>query len=250
LYKNATNPCKDACSASRPLAQVIPVFLCPSSPRNTNPFIEKNEYFCAGFGFSNCLGCALFGQVLVGASDYVGGTGYAGTTSLAQAYLALTGCQPQKSPVGPINIFEFNVGVDKIVDGTSTTILIAELAGRPDWWTRAGKQNDATFSVNDYNGRTQHLNWGGCWDCTENAFMEMGGSNFAGTSKSVPAGTPVCMINCVNAWAANYFSFHPGTCGFVMCDGSTHFLSENISLVVLARLMTYRGYAPVSDSQL
>ncbi len=77
----------------------------------------------------------------------------------------------------------------------------------------------------------------------------MGGSNFAGTAKSVPKGNPVCMINCVNAWSANFYAFHPGTCGFVFCDGSVHMLSENTGLVVLSRLMTYRGFAPVADSQ-
>jgi len=247
-YKNATNPCKDPCAASRPLAQIIPTYLCPSTPRTTNPFVEKNEYFCSGFGFSCCLGCALFGKVLVGASDYVGNTGYSNDTSLACAYLALNGCVPERSPVGPMNVYEFNNGVDRITDGTSTTLLICELAGRPDWWTRAGKQ-PATFTVQDYNGKVQGKNWGGCWDCFENGYMQMGGSNFTGTSKPVPKGQPVCMINCVNAWAANYFSFHPGTCGFAFCDGSTHFFSENVSLTVLCRLMTHRGGKPVADSQ-
>jgi hypothetical protein len=34
-----------------------------------------------------------------------------------------------------------------------------------------------------------------------------------------------------------------------MCDGSAHMLSENTSLTVLCRLMSYRGHAPVADSQ-
>jgi prepilin-type N-terminal cleavage/methylation domain-containing protein len=250
-YINASNPCKDPCSAKRPLAQIIATYLCPSTPRTANPFIEKNEYFCCGFNpaFSCCFGCALFGKVLVGGSDYVPNGGYGVTTSLAHAYLSLNGCKPERSGVGPLNIWEFNNGVDRITDGTSTTIMIAELAGRPDWWTKAGKQPN-NFTIADYCGHTQKKNWGGCWDCMENGFMSMGGSNFAGTSKVVPQGQPVCMINCVNVWAANYFSFHPGTCGFAMCDGSVHFMSENVSLTVLCRLMSYRGGAPVADSQL
>lgn len=249
LYKNATNPCKDPCASTRPLAQVVATYLCPSTPRTSNPFVEKNEYFDPGFGYSCAIGCAYFGKVLVGASDYVGGTGYSAGTSLYCAYLALNGCVPEKSTVGPLNIFEFNIGVDRITDGTSTTILIAELAGRPDWWTRAGKQK-ACYPLTDYHCNVQHINWGGCWDCDENAFMgAIGGSNFLGTTKVVPKGQPLCMINCVNAWAANYYSFHPGTCGFAFCDGSVHFLSENASTTVLARLMTYRGHVPVADSQ-
>jgi prepilin-type processing-associated H-X9-DG protein len=244
---NASCPCKDPCSAKRPGAAVIASYVCPSAPRDNNPFIEKMEYSCVCF-----VGCPAYAcyaaPMLAGASDYVPGTGYSHGTSLSCAYCFLNGCIPERAPVGPINLFEFNVGVDKIIDGTSTTILIAELAGRPGWWVRGVKQPPG-FKVADYSaGQFQATAWGGCWACFENAFMEMGGSNFAGTAKLVPKGQPVCMINCINAWAANYYSFHPGSCGFCFCDGSAHMLSENIGLTVLARLMTYRGYAPVTDS--
>jgi prepilin-type N-terminal cleavage/methylation domain-containing protein len=243
--KNITCPCKDPCAAARPGAQVIAAYLCPSAPRDANPFINKGENQCP------CWSCGVqyFSKaMLAGASDYTANGGYSNGTSQACAYLALNACVPERSPVGPINLFEFNIGVDRITDGTSTTIMIAELAGRPSWWVRGAKQS-ACYSIADYGGRIQHYNWGGCWACLENAFMGMGGSNFTGTNKVVAKGLPVCMINCVNAWAANYYSFHPGTCGFVFCDGSAHMLSENISLVVLSRLMSYRGYAPVADSQ-
>jgi prepilin-type processing-associated H-X9-DG protein len=56
------------------------------------------------------------------------------------------------------------------------------------------------------------------------------------------------MINCVNTWSVNYYSFHPGSCGFLFCDGSVHMLSENVSVTVLANLMTYRGHRAVTDS--
>jgi len=244
-FHNVDCPCKYACAAKSPGAQIIATYLCPSAPRDANPFVEKDEYFCPCWAPGYC---AYFSPQLSGASDYVANGGYGTTTSLAQAYKQLNACVPEKSGVGPINIWEFTVGVDKIVDGTSTTIMIAELAGRPNWWKHGVKQ-PANFSVLDYCCRAQHINWGGCWSCFENAFMSMGGSNFAGTAKQVPPTQAVCMINCINAWAANYYSFHPGTCGFCFCDGSSHMLSENISLSVLARLMSYRGYAPVTDSQ-
>jgi hypothetical protein len=242
---NISCPCKDACAAARPGAQIIATYLCPSAPRTSNPFINKGQNQCPCW---NCGTCALSAKgMLAGASDYAPNAGYGPGTSQYNAYVALNGCVPEKSGVGPINLFEFNNGVDRIVDGTSTTILLAELAGRPDWWTRAGKQ-PCNYTVQDYCGLVQKINWGGCWACFENAFMGMGGSNFAGTSKPVTAGVPVCMINCVNAWGANYYSFHPGTCGFLMCDGSAHMLSENIGLTPLSRLMSYRGHQPVTDN--
>jgi prepilin-type N-terminal cleavage/methylation domain-containing protein len=234
-------------ASTSPGAQVIAAYVCPSSPRSQNPFINKGENQCPCW---NCGRCQYYAKsMLAGASDYVPNGGYDKCTSQYCAYNLLNGCIPQKSSVGPINLYEFNVGVDKISDGTSTTILVAELAGRPDFWLRGKKAPPCYPGVQDYYCRVQHVNWGGCWACFENAFMGMGGSNFAGTQKQVPKGQPVCMINCVNSWAANYYSFHPGTCGFTFCDGSAHMLSENISLTVLSRLMTYRGYAPVTDSQ-
>jgi prepilin-type N-terminal cleavage/methylation domain-containing protein/prepilin-type processing-associated H-X9-DG protein len=245
--KNITCPCKDTNAASRPGAQVIPAYVCPSAPRTVNPFVNRGESQCPAW---NCKRCKYYSKgMLAGASDYAPNSGYSKCTSQSCAYCYLNGCVPQRSLVGPINLYEFNVSIDKITDGTSTTILVCELAGRPDFWLRGKKAPPCFPGVCDYGGRVQKIGWGGCWSCFENAFMGMGGSNFAGTAKVVPKGQPVCMINCVNAWAANYYSFHPGSCGFLFCDGSVHMLSENISLVTLSRLMTYRGFAPVTDSQ-
>jgi prepilin-type processing-associated H-X9-DG protein len=56
------------------------------------------------------------------------------------------------------------------------------------------------------------------------------------------------MINCINLWSLNYYSFHPGSCGVAMADGSARMISENISITVIARLMSYKGHAPVTDS--
>jgi hypothetical protein len=33
-----------------------------------------------------------------------------------------------------------------------------------------------------------------------------------------------------------------------MCDGSARMVSENVSLVVFCRLITYKGRSPVTDS--
>jgi hypothetical protein len=46
---------------------------------------------------------------------------------------------------------------------------------------------------------------------------------------------------------AGLYSFHPGTCGLIMADGSAHMVSENMSVVVFCRLISYRGLRPVTD---
>jgi prepilin-type processing-associated H-X9-DG protein len=204
---------------------------------------------------------------LAGASDYAPGSGYGHGTGLDNTYQLITG-RGQASVLGPLNLFEQQVGIDKIVDGTSTTILVGELAGRPEWWIK-GKRVDGGGCIYGFGGT--HFAWegfiksnfGGCWSCFQNGFMEMEGSNLNGsyiagfnsTNVSPPYGTfvaaptaPICMINCVNTWSVNYYSFHPGSCGFLFCDGSVHMLSENVSVTVLANLMTYRGHRAVTDS--
>jgi prepilin-type N-terminal cleavage/methylation domain-containing protein/prepilin-type processing-associated H-X9-DG protein len=262
---NVSCPCKDPCSAKRPGAQVVPSYICPSSPRTTNPFFDQQQGLPC---FASCYNAK--GQ-LAGASDYAPGSGYAHCSGLDNTYQFQTSTS-QASGLGPLNIYDQALGIDKIVDGTSTTILVAELAGRPQWWIK-GKRVDGSGclygpptgngSVFGWEGFAKN-NFGGCWSCFQNAFMEMEGSNLAGTYiagynstnptppygiyVANPPGTPICMINCVNTWSVNYYSFHPGSCGFLFCDGSVHMISENVSVSVLANLMTYRGHRGVTDS--
>ena len=74
-FKNITNPCKDACAALRPGATVIPAYVCPSSPRTSNPFVEHTSIMCNCF--QGCGSACLFGPpVLAGASDYTSVGGY------------------------------------------------------------------------------------------------------------------------------------------------------------------------------
>jgi prepilin-type N-terminal cleavage/methylation domain-containing protein/prepilin-type processing-associated H-X9-DG protein len=266
---NVSCPCKDPCSAKRPGAQVIPSYLCPSSPRTTNPFVDVQQDLCkCQFCPPACLaGCFNAHGQLSGASDYAPGSGYAHCSGLDNVY-QLINSKAQASTLGPLNFYDQALGIDKIVDGTSTTILVAELAGRPQWWIK-GKRVDGSGCLYGAGGAEYRWegfvksNFGGCWSCFQNGFMEMEGSNLAGTyiagfnstNPSPPYGPPVaaplgqiCMINCVNTWSVNYYSFHPGSCGFLFCDGSVHMISENASVSVLANLMTYRGHRGVTDS--
>jgi prepilin-type N-terminal cleavage/methylation domain-containing protein/prepilin-type processing-associated H-X9-DG protein len=237
-FPNSGCPCQDPQAATRPAAAVIPVFVCPSAPRTSNPFLERSELTDPCYG-----GSCLFPLFLAGASDYTASSGYCYCRSLGQAYLALNNCTPEANPRGALNLFDFDLSLDQVVDGTSSTILCAELAGRPDLWVHGVKQQNPSFFL-----RTgQSSNWGGCWACWDNAYQVFEGSSFDGTSDFVPRGSPVCFINCVNNWAINFYSFHNGSCGIAMCDGSAQMISEDISLTVICRLMTYAGRKPVAD---
>jgi hypothetical protein len=260
LYKNVTDPCQDPCSNTRPGAAVIPTYVCPSSPRSQNPFVEVTTASCPCFNPGNPFAPAFGPHQLSGALDYAPNTGYSDgpvccRTPIGAAYLLQNNCQPEISHKGTINPAEFNVSIDKITDGTSTTLLFAELAGRPDLWIRGKKfpSLGATFGTGP---GTIQTNPGGCWGCFDSAFMVMGGSSFftPGTPNFPTHLTPqnlnqaVCFINCINFWSNNWYSFHPGSCGIALADGSARMISENTSLTVLCRLQSYAGHKPVVDS--
>ena len=271
--KNITNPCLDPCSGKRPGAQVIPTFVCPSAPRTVNPFVETISLSCPcyyGDGFITGQACA-FPPVLAGASDYVPNGGYSSTTvnclsckclvkkcyaPLGGAYLFQNCDQPEINRLGPISVWEQGVPIDNIVDGTSTTVLFGEVAGAPDFWLRGVKMTRAQIAstyacqVATSPGHIPPFNWGGCWACTDNVFINNTGTNYQGLPYiyTYNSGTPVCFLNCINVAGLNWYSFHPGSAGIAMCDGSARMISENASITVLCRIMSYNGHRPVLDS--
>jgi prepilin-type processing-associated H-X9-DG protein len=148
------------------------------------------------------------------------------------------------------------VSVESISDGTSTTIFCAELAGRPDLWQRGVKKiaksvfccgNIAQWGPSGGCFPPKN-NFGGCWGCYDNGWNSVWGSTFDGTLVAPNNATTACVINCTNQSRFGLYSFHPGSCGFLMCDGSAHMISENLSLVVFCRLLTFKGHSPVTDS--
>jgi prepilin-type N-terminal cleavage/methylation domain-containing protein/prepilin-type processing-associated H-X9-DG protein len=127
--------------------------------------------------------------------------------------------------VGPASSYEGVLQVNRttrmgdITDGTSTTTLVAECAGRPTLW-RAGKAVPDTL-----------LN-GGPW--ASRGLMFGRGSTPDGT-----AFNDRCAINCTND--REVYSFHPGGANAVFADGSVHFLRATIDIRVFARLVTRAG---------
>jgi prepilin-type N-terminal cleavage/methylation domain-containing protein len=249
---------------SRPTAAVIPAFVCPSSPRGSNPFVDAEP----GNSFTIDSGQFCNGQVPAqyrGASDYqiIGMFNYC----LLSYYGQLKGiyteglfCCAHMDVVwqtrglyywSPTDSEILRPTIEKITDGTQTTILFGESAGKPDLWQRGVKVGSAgsiTFPpAMFYTGS----NPGGCWACFGNALGFVGGSNFQGNGFTSPFVTraPTCFFNCTNEATINaIYSFHPGTGGLAMCDGSVHMVSEDISLLVFAALLSYRGHDRVTDS--
>lgn len=108
----------------------------------------------------------------------------------------------------------------EIYDGTSHTLLLVECAGRPILYM----QRNAFPEI-----RVR----GGGWADSRNAFS-IQGSQFDGTVGGGP-----CPMNCTND--REIFSFHAFGANFLFADGSVSFLSRNISMRIIANLVTRNG---------
>jgi prepilin-type N-terminal cleavage/methylation domain-containing protein len=256
-YPNSGCPCANACSAKTPAAQIIPMYSCPSTPRTTNPFIEDGSVI--NLLNSHGVTChTLAPRMLAGASDYEASSGY--DSSLACWYDVLNPCTAKQhcavsgSRGGTLDSAT-PVSIESITDGSSTTLFVVEQAGKPDLWLRGVKTTykacgTGLATCSKTGTKPDRLsNYGGCWMCPlDNGENWMTGSNFTGTSFYVPKGQPVCIVNCNNESDCGVYSFHPGAAGIVMCDGSAHMISENISATIFCRLITTRGHEAVTDS--
>jgi prepilin-type N-terminal cleavage/methylation domain-containing protein len=275
---NTLNPQQcafDPCAASRPVAQVIPTYVCPSSPRLRNPFREHDYMFGNCCGANHCCHpgpCWQDIYRLSGATDYmaVGALKHCIQTWICcQLETPNMKCHCRKHGDGPCGnsqhcsvLFCFRgaghfgspgVSIDQVTDGTSTTILCTENAGKPDLWIRGTKTTMSQCQQSPWwlcscGVGYSDVNPGGCWGCWHNALHTITGSNFTGTGRT-KGKTPTCFMNCTNENGVNaIYSFHPGAGGIAMCDGSARMISEDISAIVFARLLSYHGGQPVLDT--
>jgi prepilin-type N-terminal cleavage/methylation domain-containing protein/prepilin-type processing-associated H-X9-DG protein len=112
-----------------------------------------------------------------------------------------------------------------VSDGTSNTILLAEVAGKNELFQNG---HDAGMPLSGFFGGQ-----GGWGDATSGA-SELYGSTPDGTINP-----GICGINCSND--LGLYSFHPGGANILLCDGSVQFKANNTSIKVLAELVTARG---------
>jgi prepilin-type N-terminal cleavage/methylation domain-containing protein len=260
-YPNSGCPTVDACAATRPLAAVIPMFVCPSAARNQNPFFETLTcwpHFCE----CKCHAKNPHYTRLMGASDYSVIQAYnngmvtyynnivpAQSRQIDRAGLFYRGSEANTAAQDPA----MNPTLDSIYDGTSTTIMFNEMAGRPDLWERGTKVGGSgCITVAPWGGTVKtHTVSGGCWGCVDNPdATTIKGTTFDGTTLGTKTGVgPWCFLNCTNDRRANGgYSFHPGVVGFAMADGSARFISEDIGVVVFCNLITPNGHQPVTDN--
>lgn len=110
-------------------------------------------------------------------------------------------------------------------DGTSQTILIAEMAGKNDLWQKG--RNTGRKLSGFFGGQ------GGWADATSGA-SALYGSTHDGAISPGP-----CGINCSNDYGL--YAFHSGGANVLFADGSVRLLQHNIDIRVLAGLITRAG---------
>lgn len=221
-------------------ANVIPTFLCPSAPE-----VPRLVTWTIPAGTDLGLGIPVASNWTMssGRIDYEAISGVRGTYS-NNAYAGTTYSGHRDGAIGwDLIIIEpafaslndtSDVGtrIRNITDGTSNTILVGELASRNSLYYRGKQQTTATAPLE---ATYQTLIGGGGW--AESGFKELWieGRNFDGTPG---ADGGLCAINCSNYRGAGLYSWHTGGVHIALCDGSGRFLSENVSSLVFASLIT------------
>jgi prepilin-type N-terminal cleavage/methylation domain-containing protein/prepilin-type processing-associated H-X9-DG protein len=109
-------------------------------------------------------------------------------------------------------------------DGTSNTILLAEVAGKNTLWQTGGQNGP----LNGFSGGE------GGWADATSAGSSLYGSS--GDGKTTPG---TCGINCSNDYGL--WAFHPAGANALMADGSTQGLPASIDIRVLCALVTRTG---------
>ena len=114
----------------------------------------------------------------------------------------------------------------EITDGTSNTIVVTELAGRPEHYIAGKKQPGVP---NSYWGGWNWWYWVGPWASYNSVWVK----SYTGDCKS-QWGQRV--INCNNG--DGIYSFHPGVANAALVDGSVQTLSQSMDKSVLYSLLT------------
>lgn len=122
------------------------------------------------------------------------------------------------------------VNLVEIRDGPSFTLMIAEDAGRPDFYTATGERPLDNDPKCGNSAVTKGRVLGAGWADPSNSSTLHG---FAADGLTCPG---PCAVNCTNN--NETFSFHPGGVNAVFADSAVHFINQNIDIKVYAALIT------------
>lgn len=235
LYNSSSSPYDPANAAA--VRTVIPGFMCPSVPRSANTFTMTAPAGMAldpGFpplGVTLTMtGGVLDYDTLDGVLQPFRGIAYAGQP--APGDQAGWGTWS----IRVLDVPAFSDGgsggrMRDITDGTSNTILVAEVCSRTALY-RKGR----LVPLTDPEAQAQAVAGSGMWADLLKGDTWVAGKLFDGTGTGGP-----CAINCSNFRNAGLYSWHTGGATVTLADGSARFISENAAAYTLASLITRAG---------
>ena len=247
---NLNLSCWDSVNVT-PVATQISGYICPSTPGG-----DRTITYTIPDG-------AILSGVPAVSLNGAGPTDYVATTAVTDAFLRIAYNDGGYTVLdnheegwalgtvgvvgGPVLEAPKGGRISDIVDGTSNTIVIGEMASR-NTLIRDGQE----VALTDVEAQAAALVGGGAWADPFNGSWELSGRLYDGTGTEGP-----CAINCSNARcatptsvyrnAAGLFSHHPGGVQVVKADGSVSFLSETIDALAFASMITRAGGEVVSQ---
>lgn len=224
--------------ANRAYSSSVAPLLCPSAPgQPTADYSSELANSFNNFGISISPAAGL----IFGRTDYAPDAGMEadvpGINITAGASII---CQP---PDGPVR---------QIADGSSTTIMIAEDAGRPAWYGSLGIASVSGYqpAMGGYTNAGPAPQGGGAWADPLN-YIATNGSDPSGTGiaagggfMGMPAAAWTCSENCSND--SEVFSFHPGGSNMCFGDGSVRFVIDGLTMAELSALLSRAGGEPIN----
>lgn len=127
--------------------------------------------------------------------------------------------------------------VNQITDGLSNTILIAEDAGRPEYWVK-GKRVTNLVPIS-FPAGGNGVTIGGVWADHQKGF------GVEGTTADGLTVIGPCAINCNNSF--EIYGFHSGGANVALADGSVRFLRDSMPIKTLAALCTRAAGEVIQD---
>jgi prepilin-type N-terminal cleavage/methylation domain-containing protein len=260
---NDSDPFNPSAATAAAAAAIIPGFLCPSAPSANNSVVVSIP---AGVPLlhPSVPNAAAWNQTS-GRCDYENASGirsgfYDDAVAVSGTAAGLPACKErdgileqnvillESGPAAAALYTAFgmdfggesttdHVKIRQIVDGTSNTILLTELASRNDLYYGREKQSatgPAAAAV-----ASQGAFAGGGWASpfTENWWA---GATPAGPAASGDGGG-ICAINCSNFRGAGAYSWHTGGTSALLADGSVRFVTQSTDAWVLGSLVTPIG---------
>jgi prepilin-type processing-associated H-X9-DG protein len=194
------------------IATPVKTFQCPSNP-------DQDKVYTCPAALAAAYGLPPFKAA---SSDYHVTTGVMGSL-----WSLVAGSTPTAGRDGALSANQ-QTPILGLTDGTSNTILLAEIAGKNDMWARGQRVSSGSEQGGGWGDPFSGENW-------------LSGSDLTGTTSP-----GACVIGCTNSeppgsTGRGLYSFHPGGVNILFGDGSIRFLSSSVSPQTVCILVTKAG---------